>query len=130
MRQTLHIDVPKDITLGKLPTDPSPQGAWGAEPPTSGGSGGSPPRANTVELRGFEPLTPSMRTRCATGLRYSPKDAVRLANIEDSSRAWAVPSRLGSPRSGPGPYPGPDLSLSPGPSLSQSPTARRSVYWS
>src|SRR5258708_38809489 len=26
-----------------------------------------------VELRGFEPLTPSMRTRCATGLRYSPK---------------------------------------------------------
>jgi site-specific DNA recombinase len=27
-----------------------------------------------VELRGFEPLTPSMRTRCATGLRYSPKD--------------------------------------------------------
>jgi integrase len=27
-----------------------------------------------VELRGFEPLTPSMRTRCATGLRYSPKN--------------------------------------------------------
>jgi hypothetical protein len=27
-----------------------------------------------VELRGFEPLTPSMRTRCATGLRYSPED--------------------------------------------------------
>ena len=26
----------------------------------------------SVELRGFEPLTPSMRTRCATGLRYSP----------------------------------------------------------
>jgi hypothetical protein len=26
-----------------------------------------------VELRGFEPLTPSMRTRCATGLRHSPK---------------------------------------------------------
>ncbi len=25
-----------------------------------------------VELRGFEPLTPSMRTRCATRLRYSP----------------------------------------------------------
>jgi hypothetical protein len=30
---------------------------------------------NWVELRGFEPLTPSMRTRCATGLRYSPKNA-------------------------------------------------------
>ena len=27
-----------------------------------------------VELRGFEPLTPSMRTRCATGLRYRPKE--------------------------------------------------------
>ena len=26
-----------------------------------------------VELRGFEPLTPSMRTRCATGLRHSPR---------------------------------------------------------
>ena len=25
-----------------------------------------------VELRGFEPLTPSMRTRCATELRHSP----------------------------------------------------------
>jgi len=30
-------------------------------------------KAAMVELRGFEPLTPSMRTRCATGLRYSPK---------------------------------------------------------
>jgi hypothetical protein len=29
-------------------------------------------RHHSVELRGFEPLTPSMRTRCATGLRYSP----------------------------------------------------------
>jgi hypothetical protein len=27
-----------------------------------------------VELRGFEPLAPSMRTRCATGLRYSPEN--------------------------------------------------------
>ncbi len=34
------------------------------------GKGSSLVRA--VELRGFEPLTPSMRTRCATGLRYSP----------------------------------------------------------
>ena len=38
-----------------------------------------------MELRGFEPLTPSMRTRCATGLRYSPeppdgnRPATRLA---------------------------------------------------
>jgi hypothetical protein len=29
---------------------------------------------NCVELRGFEPLAPSMRTRCATGLRYSPNE--------------------------------------------------------
>jgi hypothetical protein len=44
----------------------------------SGSPFGSPGRTdylNLVELRGFEPLTPSMRTRCATGLRYSPKNA-------------------------------------------------------
>jgi site-specific DNA recombinase len=29
-------------------------------------------RSPLVELRGLEPLTPSMRTRCATRLRYSP----------------------------------------------------------
>ena len=29
-----------------------------------------------VELRGFEPLTPSMRTRCATRLRHSPKSGL------------------------------------------------------
>jgi hypothetical protein len=29
-----------------------------------------------VELRGFEPLTPSMRTRCATGLRHNPNRSV------------------------------------------------------
>jgi site-specific DNA recombinase len=43
-----------------------------------------------VELRGFEPLTPSMRTRCATGLRYSPKDSARLANRPGSSRIGGV----------------------------------------
>jgi site-specific DNA recombinase len=37
-----------------------------------GGNGCSKPVM--VELRGFEPLTPSMRTRCATGLRYSPEN--------------------------------------------------------
>ena len=30
-------------------------------------------KATLVELRGFEPLAPSMRTRCATGLRHSPQ---------------------------------------------------------
>jgi hypothetical protein len=39
-----------------------------------------------VELRGFEPLTPSMRTRCATGLRYSPNNVVSLANSGACSR--------------------------------------------
>ena len=34
-----------------------------------------------VELRGFEPLTPSMRTRCATGLRYSPKNASQRSKL-------------------------------------------------
>ncbi|CAN5257714.1 hypothetical protein BH20ACT5_BH20ACT5_22380 [soil metagenome] len=35
------------------------------------------PRHHRVELRGFEPLTPSMRTRCATGLRHSPEESSR-----------------------------------------------------
>src|SRR6202020_2644336 len=41
---------------------------------------------NTVELWGFEPQTPSMRTRCATGLRYSPNERFSLANDGTSSR--------------------------------------------
>jgi hypothetical protein len=39
-----------------------------------------------VEMRGFEPLTPSMRTKCATGLRYIPEDSARLANLGGCSR--------------------------------------------
>jgi hypothetical protein len=39
-----------------------------------------------VELRGFEPLTPSMRTRCATGLRYSPE------NLSQPSKRCALPA--------------------------------------
>jgi hypothetical protein len=46
-----------------------------------------------VELRGFEPLTPSMRTRCATGLRYSPEDSARLANRRGSSRIGSIVGR-------------------------------------
>lgn len=30
-----------------------------------------------VDLRGFEPLTPSLRTRCATRLRYRPSERVK-----------------------------------------------------
>src|SRR5258708_9735342 len=43
-----------------------------------------------VELRGFEPLTPSMRTRCATGLRYSPKTGASVANSGDAPLAAAI----------------------------------------
>ena len=62
-----------------------------------------------VELRGFEPLTLSMRTRCATGLRYSPWTGSQRSKLCDllARRAARRP-------------------------LVQSPTARSaaSVYWS
>ena len=45
-----------------------------------------------VELRGFEPLTPSMRTRCATGLRYSPKNASQRSKL----RGLSAPGRPSS----------------------------------
>jgi site-specific DNA recombinase len=35
-------------------------------------------KTTMVELRGFEPLAPSMRTRCATGLRHSPQPGETL----------------------------------------------------
>jgi hypothetical protein len=48
---------------------------------------------NSVELRGFEPLTPSMRTRCATGLRYSPE------NLSQPSKPRGLPApRITAPR--------------------------------
>jgi hypothetical protein len=40
-------------------------------------------RHHRVELRGFEPLTPSMRTRCATGLRYSPWNASQRSKYRE-----------------------------------------------
>ena|GEM_PF-3542082 len=43
-----------------------------------------------VELRGFEPLTPSMRTRCATGLRHSPPTVPKPSRCGD---ALAVAAR-------------------------------------
>src|SRR5689334_4063012 len=66
-----------------------------------------------VELRGFEPLTPSMRTRCATGLRYSPNGTgVSVANLAARSRrrrvprggcaGWAGPSIAAGPHLGVG----------------------------
>jgi len=64
-----------------------------AEDPTLGTRMGSIRRASDlekhqisrVELRGFEPLTPSMRTRCATGLRHSPKTGRQRSKSAESS---------------------------------------------
>ena len=45
-----------------------------------------------MELRGFEPLTPSMRTRCATGLRYSPKTgSQRTKRRASPTSAYSAP---------------------------------------
>jgi hypothetical protein len=41
-----------------------------------------------VELRGFEPLTPSMRTRCATGLRYSPENRSQPSKLCTLLAPW------------------------------------------
>jgi hypothetical protein len=49
-----------------------------------------------VELRGFEPLTPSMRTRCATGLRYSPWNASQRSKCADFLLTGDYPA--GGPR--------------------------------
>jgi hypothetical protein len=49
-----------------------------------------------VELRGFEPLTPSMRTRCATGLRYSPWNADSVANAGHFSLFAICEARCGA----------------------------------
>jgi site-specific DNA recombinase len=38
-----------------------------------------------VELRGFEPLAPSMRTRCATGLRHSPQPVGKITSRPSGS---------------------------------------------
>src|ERR1700730_13192861 len=45
-----------------------------------------------VELRGFEPLAPSMRTRCATGLRYSPKNGCQRSKLSRLLARWRSPS--------------------------------------
>ena len=44
-----------------------------------------------MELRGFEPLTPSMRTRCATGLRHSPGNPENAA--DDTGPTTSVADR-------------------------------------
>ena len=47
--------------------------------------GQSASKAAMVELRGFEPLTPSMRTRCATGLRHSPNGSQASTEVLPAS---------------------------------------------
>ena len=44
----------------------------------------------SVELRGFEPLTPSMRTRCATGLRHSPRTWSRVPSWAAIRRSRSI----------------------------------------
>jgi hypothetical protein len=47
-----------------------------------------------VELRGFEPLAPSMRTRCATGLRYSPKNGCQRSKLSRLLARLRCPSQV------------------------------------
>ncbi len=71
---------------------------------TLGGHGSS--KTALVELRGFEPLTPSMRTRCATGLRYSPKTGSQRTKPQaHPAPAYSAPpgSALAGAERGPGP---------------------------
>src|SRR5579859_3938277 len=56
-----------------------------------------------VELRGFEPLTPSMRTRCATGLRYSPKTGSQRTKHRARSTP-AQPAATDDPTGDPPPH--------------------------
>lgn len=57
-----------------------------------------------VELRGFEPLTPSMRTRCATSLRHSPPPANRLrSHPAYTGRAGSKANRSPAPTANPPP---------------------------
>ena len=43
---------------------------------------GIDPYGGFVELRGFEPLTPSLRTRCATELRHSPLELPKASTAD------------------------------------------------
>lgn len=54
----------------------------------------------TGGAEGFEPLTPSMRTRCATGLRHSPS-----ARHRNSLRAGDKANRSGTARANPPRHP-------------------------
>jgi site-specific DNA recombinase len=76
-----YTTVPKDSTDARPPTEQGIcPGQDGSGTEAVIGSLAQPPgvrglsKPTRVELRGFEPLTPSMRTRCATGLRYSPEE--------------------------------------------------------
>ncbi len=65
--------------------------------------GGLQPPDLLVELRGFEPLTPSMRTRCATGLRYSPESGApdirsRLPRLAGAPLPDSAPGQSRSPK--------------------------------
>ena len=44
-------------------------------------SGGGPAVPSRVEMRGFEPLTPWMQTRCSAGLSYIPAEPILRAGV-------------------------------------------------
>src|SRR6478609_3642872 len=62
------------------------------------------PSSMCVELWGFEPQTPSMRTRCATRLRHSPRETridplgptIRLAGARELSARRSRPRSAGA----------------------------------
>lgn len=78
--------------MGGMPHGDKHRGKYGSP----GTSVTDIPGLHNVELRGFEPLTPSMRTRCATGLRYSPQHP---AQVSLNGQAGRLPAER-VPRSG------------------------------
>src|SRR6266498_3001087 len=56
-----------------------------------------------VGVAGFEPAAPSSRTRCATGLRYTPENFARILSAENGApdenrtRRNSIDSRAPSP---------------------------------
>jgi hypothetical protein len=52
------------------------------------------PSLNLVGVQGFEPWTPWSQTRCATGLRHTPKSKI-LLGWRDAVNSFVIFSKLG-----------------------------------
>jgi site-specific DNA recombinase len=63
-------------------------------------------RTPRVELRGLEPLTPSMRTRCATSCATAPGTSTRLTGTPRSARTRSLDTGHAAPDAGAHPSPG------------------------